>query len=117
VAAELQFENPEPVAREQAISALSGHPSALPRIMVAVALNDPDGEWIERFCWRAAEHPDPAVRSLAGLCLGHVARRFGSVQPESWVVVRRLCDDPSTDGRPLDGLDDMRQFAGPEQLT
>lgn len=118
VPATLRFEDPEPVDRERAVAALDGDdPAEIQRIIVGLALNDPDGEWIEELCWRAAEHDDPAVRSMAGLCLGHVARRFGRVRRSSWVVVRGLCDDPATDGRPLDGLADMRQFAGQEPAT
>ena len=116
LAEELIFNNPEPIERGEAMAILGGNDSdAIADTLVALALHDPGGEWIEELCWRMAEHPDPSVRGLAGLCLGHVARRFGVVRPLSWEVVRALCDDPDVDNRPCAGLDDMRMFAGPER--
>jgi hypothetical protein len=89
-------------------------PVAVSRALVALALEDENGDWVEEQCLRLADHPDAGVRGTAGLCLGHVARRFGRVRPESWATARRLCGDDAVDNRPCDGLDDMREFAGPE---
>ncbi|MGW4089266.1 hypothetical protein [Nocardia sp. NPDC004750] len=52
---------------------------------------------------------------LAGLCLGHTARRFGRLSDESVALARSLAAraevDPSdVDGRALDGFDDVRSF-------
>jgi hypothetical protein len=109
------FEDPPLISRQQALEAfLAGDPVTISTALVSVSLNDDDGRWVEEQCWRLAEHADAGVRGTAGLCLGHVARRFGTVRRRSWVVVRRLCDDESVDNRPCDGLDDLRKFAGPE---
>jgi hypothetical protein len=111
----MRYEDPEPVEHGEAVVVFAGDDSDLiSRTIVGLALHDPDGEWVEDHCWRLAEQADPAVRGAAGLCLGHIARRFGCIRPQSWSVARRLCDDPTTDSRPCDGLDDMRTFAGPE---
>jgi hypothetical protein len=93
---------------------VGGDARAISYALVAIALNDDDGAWIEEQCWRMASHGDADVRGTAGLCLGHVARRFGVVRPRSWQLVRQLCDDRSVDNRPCDALDDLRRFAGPE---
>ena len=112
---ELIFKNPAPINRAEALAILGGDDSdRIADVLVALALHDPEGEWIEEVCWRMARHPDPSVRGLAGLCLGHVARRFGAVQPRSWELVRALCADPAVDDRPCDGLDDLRTFAAPD---
>lgn len=109
------FDNPGPVDRAHALAILEGsEDDRIASTLVALALHDPDGEWIEGVCWRMAEHPNRDVRGLAGLCLGHVARRFGAVRTYSWRLVHALCDDPAVDNRPCDGLDDMLMFAGPE---
>jgi hypothetical protein len=91
----------------------SGSPDEIADVLVALSLHDHDGAWIEEVCWRMADHPDPSVRGIAGLCLGHVARRFGVVHERSWELVRLLCDDPTVDNRPCDALDDMMTFARP----
>ena len=102
---ELIFENPEPIGREQALAILGGNDSdRIADTLVALALHDPEGEWLEEVCWRMARHPDPSVRGLAGLCLGHVARRFGALRPHSWEVARALCADPTVDDRPCHRL-------------
>lgn len=109
------YEDPDPMDHDQALVVFAGEDSDLiSRTIVGLALHDPDGEWVETQCWRLAEHRDPTVRGTAGLCLGHIARRFGHVRPKSWSIARRLCEDPTVDNRPCDGLDDMQMFAGPE---
>jgi hypothetical protein len=98
--------------RAAALSALdSGDPVAVSQALVAIALHDPDREWVEGECLRLASNNDPGVRGTAGLCLGHLARRFGAVLDESWETARRLCDDPAVDNRPCDAVEDMRMFA------
>lgn len=111
----LRYEPPEPVDHDEALAIFAGKDCDLiSQTIVGLALHDSEGEWVESQCWRLAEHSDPSVRGTAGLCLGHLARRFGCVRARSWEVVRRLCDDPAVDNRPCDGLDDLRVFAGPE---
>jgi hypothetical protein len=111
----LIFRNSEPVSRVAATAILDGgDPHLIAETLVALAMHESDGEWIEDTCWRMADHADPWVRGTAGLCLGHVARRFRSVRQKSWEVVRTLCDDPAVDGRPCDALEDLVMFAGPE---
>lgn len=111
----LIFRNPEPISRADATAIPDGEdPHLIAETLVAVAMHDPDGEWIEDTCWRMADHADPSVRGTAELCLGHVARRFGAVRQKSWEVVHTLCDDPGVDARPCDALEDLVMFAGPE---
>ncbi len=98
--------------REDALEAFASHdPVVVSEALVAVALHDEDAAWVEEQCRRLAAHDDAGIRGTAGLCLGHVARRFGVVAEESWRLVEDLCDDPAVDGRPCDALDDLRQFA------
>ena len=112
---EVRYEDPGPADRDEALATLEGDdPDLISLTLVRLALHDHDGQWVEEQCWRLADHRDPWVRGTAGLCLGHVARRFRTVRPLSWSIVQRLCDDPSLDNRPCDGLEDMRMFAGPE---
>ena len=89
----------------------TGSPEEIANVLVALAFHDEDGPWIEAVCWRRADHAEPSVRGTAGLCLGHVARRFGVVHDRSWGLVHLLCDHPMVDNRPCDALDDMITFA------
>src|SRR4051794_17619957 len=86
-------------------------PATVSRTLLRLALEDDDGDWIEEQCLRLADHPDAGVRGTALLCLGHIARRFRRVRPESWATARRLCADDVD--QPYDPLDVMRRYAGP----
>jgi hypothetical protein len=52
---------------------------------------------------------------LAGLCLGHTARRFAHLSVDALALAQSLAEraeaNPSdVDGRALDGYDDVRSF-------
>lgn len=84
--------------------------SAVCDALVAAALNDDDRLWIEAWCATLAENPSVNVRGVAVTCLGHVARRFGTLQTESVQLLRQLRADPDVTGRVEDALDDVAQF-------
>lgn len=87
--------------------------------LVGAALYDADGEFIESCCLAigaraAAGNP---LLGLAGLCLGHAARRFGQLSDRSIALAESLAaraqaDPADVDSRALDGLDDIRWFLG-----
>lgn len=88
--------------------------------LVGSALNDDDREFVEHWCVQVgtrAASGSPLL-GLAGLCLGHSARRFGYLSHEALTLVHSLAAraelDPSdVDSRALDGLDDVRSFLRP----
>jgi hypothetical protein len=85
--------------------------------LVGTALNDDDREFIESCCLEVgtrAATGNPLL-GLAGLCLGHAARRFGHLSDQAITMVESLAAraeaDPSdVDGRALDGRDDVRWY-------
>ncbi|MGW7093204.1 hypothetical protein [Streptomyces sp. NPDC054874] len=86
-------------------------------VLVGSALNDDDREFVEYWCVQVGTRAKAGSQllGLAGLCLGHTARRFGKLSDEALALVRSLAAraeaDPSdVDGRALDGLDDVRSF-------
>ncbi|MFJ9642833.1 hypothetical protein [Streptomyces sp. NPDC101206] len=85
--------------------------------LVGSALNDDDREFVEHWCVEVGTRAAPGspLLGLAGLCLGHTARRFRRLGEEALVLVESLAAraeaDPSdVDGRALDGWDDARSF-------
>lgn len=77
----LRYEDPAPLEHSEARDIFRGADvNVISRTLVAAALHDDDREWVEEQCWQLADHSDPRVRGTAGLCLGHVARRFGAVR-------------------------------------
>lgn len=87
-------------------------PFVVSSTLLGEALTGEDRLELESVCRRLAEHADQGVRDTAGLCLGHIGRRFGVIEDDSWDVVQALARSPRTDGRPRDAMDDVRQFAG-----
>ncbi|MCX4823375.1 hypothetical protein OG883_26535 [Streptomyces sp. NBC_01142] len=117
------FENPpalphdvvaEAVERALDDSALEA-PAAV--ALVGIALNDDDRAFIEHCCIEVGSRAAPGSQllGLAGLCLGHTARRFGRLGNRAVALAESLATraelDPSdVDGRALDGLDDIRSY-------
>jgi hypothetical protein len=91
----------------------SGSEEAICDALAGAALKDDDAAWIESRCVMLAESQSVAIRGLAATCLGHVARRFGRIQPESVALLRRLSADPEVGGLADDALDDVATFADP----
>ncbi|MFF5497735.1 hypothetical protein [Streptomyces aquilus] len=87
------------------------------QVLVGTALNDDDQGFVEYWCVRVGTRAvsGSPLLGLAGLCLGHTARRFGHLGDEARALAESLAAraeaDPSdVDGRALDGFDDVRDF-------
>jgi hypothetical protein len=71
-------------------------PAALPDLLLEVGLVAESREWAQSCCVQLARHRSANVRGSAVAALGHLARRFGRLDPQR---VRRLVQialhDPS----------------------
>jgi|GEM_PF-3180974 len=90
------------------------------RALVGAALHDDDAAFVERVCVEAGTRARPGspLLGLAGLCLGHAARRFGRLGDDALAVARSLAaraeaDPADVDPRAVDGYDDVRGVAEP----
>jgi hypothetical protein len=86
------------------------HPNG---VLVGLALYDDDREFVEGWCIRLGKSaPDPELRGLAGLCIGHLLRRFRQVSVDAAALVEALVADPDVVAaapQVLDGQDDLRR--------
>ncbi|MEU5328898.1 hypothetical protein [Streptomyces parvus] len=119
----LSFENPPALPHQVVVEtlerALRDHSAEgeAAEALVGTALNDDDAEFVEHWCvqvGRRAVSGSPLL-GLAGLCLGHTARRFGRLSDEALALARSLAaraeaEPTDVDGRALDGYDDVRSF-------
>jgi hypothetical protein len=101
---------------ERAIGDRAHEPEAADAL-VGSALNDDDREFVEYWCVQVGTRAvsGSPLLGLAGLCLGHTARRFGHLGDGAVALVHSLAaraevDPADVDGRALDGLDDVRTF-------
>ncbi|MEU1984861.1 hypothetical protein [Nocardia sp. NPDC019395] len=117
------FENPPAPAHEVVVETLERAlrdrtaEGEAARVLVGSALNDDDMEFVEHWCVEVGTRavPGSPLLGLAGLCLGHTARRFGRLGGDALALVKSLAAraeaDPSdVDGRAVDGYDDVRRF-------
>ncbi|WP_229849146.1 hypothetical protein [Streptomyces melanogenes] len=119
----LSFENPPALSHEVVVEILEralrdrSAEGEAAEVLVGTALNDDDPEFVERWCVQVgmrAVSGSPLL-GLAGLCLGHTARRFGRLGEDALALaellaVRAEADPTDVDGRAVDGYDDVRSF-------
>jgi len=108
----MRYENPEPIGRKEALDAVaSGHPEIVGDAIIRLALNDPDGHWVEEVALALMGSGDPNVRAVAATALGHVARIHGEITVGLVIpALKRLLRDPRTAGRAEDALSDIAIF-------
>jgi hypothetical protein len=119
----LSFENPPALPRavvvetlERALRDRSAEGEAA-GVLVGTALNDDDADFVEFWCVQVGTRavPGSPLLGLAGLCLGHTARRFGRLSDDALALaeslaVRAEADPTDVDSRAIDGYDDVRSF-------
>ncbi|MEU8699482.1 hypothetical protein AB0C61_17805 [Streptomyces sp. NPDC048680] len=118
-----RFENPSALPHavvvemlERALADREHEPEAA-GVLVGTALNDEEQTFVEHWCVEVGTRamPGSPLLGLAGLCLGHTARRFGRLGDEALALAESLAaraevDPTDVDGRALDGFDDVRSF-------
>jgi hypothetical protein len=119
------FDNPSAWGHDAASTVLESalHNGALERkaadVLVGLALHDEDQAFVEGWCIKLGRQlaPGSPLLGLAGLCIGHLARRFGRVSEEAAMLVvdlanRSKTDPTDVDARAQDGIDDVALFTG-----
>jgi hypothetical protein len=124
-----RFENPPALPHDVVVETLEralrdrSQEGEAASVLVGTALNDDDQAFVERWCvevgTRAAS--GSPLLGLAGLCLGHTARRFRRLSEKALALAEtlaaRAAAGPSdVDTRALNGLDDIRTFLRPSQF-
>ncbi|MFD5475774.1 hypothetical protein [Streptomyces sp. NPDC127105] len=119
----LSFENPPALPHEVVIETMEralrdrSSEGEAADVLAGAALNDDDADFVEHWCVQVGTRavPGSPLLGLAGLCLGHTARRFGRLSDEALALAQSLAaraeaDPADVDGRALDGYDDVRSF-------
>ncbi|GGQ33061.1 hypothetical protein [Streptomyces roseolilacinus] len=119
----LSFENPSALPHEALVETMEralrdrSAEGEAASALVGAALNDDDAEFVEHWCVQVGTRAvsGSPLLGLAGLCLGHTARRFGRLSDEALALAQSLAtraeaDPTDVDGRAVDGYDDVRSF-------
>ncbi|MDX2708572.1 hypothetical protein PV350_37830 [Streptomyces sp. PA03-6a] len=84
-----RFRNPPALPHEVVAETLEralrdrSHEAEAASVLVGSALNDDDRRFVEHWCVEVGTRAAPGspLLGLAGLCLGHTARRFSAMRP------------------------------------
>jgi hypothetical protein len=85
--------------------------------LVGSALSDDDRDFVEYWCMQVGTRAPAGspLRGLAGLCLGHTARRFGYLTDDAVALAASLAaraeaDPADVNSQALDGYADIQGF-------
>jgi hypothetical protein len=82
-------------------------------VLIGLATFDDDPAYVERWCRRLGQDAaDPALRGSAALAAAELAKRLGTLAPETEAMVRTVAADPAVDGRKHDALEDVERLVG-----
>lgn len=117
------FENPPALSHDVVAETLEraikdrSHEAQAAEALVGSVLHDDDREFVEYWCTQVGTRAAPGspLLGLAGLSLGHTARRFGHLSDEALALLQSLAaraeaDPTDVDHRAIDGLEDATIF-------
>jgi hypothetical protein len=108
----VRYSDIPPISRNEARAAFrTGDESAIIAALLSLTFHDPDWRWVQDQLLQFAKHRNSSIRSLAGLCFGHLARIHRALDLEVVLPVHReLASDPETRGQAEDALSDIEIF-------
>jgi hypothetical protein len=96
---------------EALVEISSGVPDRVVRALLAAALESPDSSWVEACALSLSVAADSSIRRAALLALGHLGRRFGTINADAiGEVLNRLGMEDNLRGVVDDLRDDLRVY-------
>ncbi len=108
----MRYKEPDQLNKELAeVELQSGDPYRIREALVALSLNEPDGEWAQEVCLTFAASSDASIRAIAATCLGHLARIHRALDLNKVVpVLKNMMQDAEIAGYVETALDDIKMF-------
>ena len=107
-----RFEQPPPADVADVDSAVAARHETAPERLVGLALATSDPAPAARLCRDLLDDPDRRLAAVAATCLGHLARRFGHLDEQSFAALQDHRGNRAIGGRVRDALDDVAVFTG-----
>ncbi len=109
----MRYHEVQPMSREDEQAAFATEDAdRVIDALLSAAYHDPDWRWVQGQCLRFARHRDAAIRRVAVICLGHLARIHRRLDTAAVLpVLDELTHDPAVAGQVEAALDDIRLFA------
>src|SRR4051812_9209776 len=108
----MRYQEGPPISRNEARATFrSKDEAAICSALLSLTFHDPDWRWVQDQLLQFARHRGSAVRGMAGLCFGHLARIHRQLDRDVVLpVLRKLAEDPDTRGQATDALSDIEIF-------
>ncbi len=108
----LRYHRVVALERQQALAAFrEGTVSEITEALLAITFHDPERAWVESWCFRFARPEAVEVRSIAALCLGHLARIHRTLTLDvALPLLDELAQESALNGRINDVWDDIELF-------
>jgi hypothetical protein len=79
--------------------------------LLRVTFHDTDWRWVQAYCLQFLTHPSKDVRSIAAICLGHLACIHGTLDTDIVVpALKAQLTDSDVAGNASNALDDIAIF-------
>ncbi|MFI9487345.1 hypothetical protein ACIG47_13225 [Promicromonospora sp. NPDC052451] len=106
------YRRPTPLGRDDLERARADHDvPIICEAAIALALTEPDRQWMESQLVELMRDADGSVRSIAALAVGHLARLHGRTDLDAVTpVLRDLLEDNEARGNAANALDDISTF-------
>src|SRR3990167_8223863 len=103
----MRFENVKPIDRQSAEKAFSsGENSKICDALLRATYHVPDWQWVQEKCIYFLSSKNNKIKSLAVICLGHLARIHRDIDVEIVLpLLNDLLDDPDFSGCAEDAID------------
>lgn len=109
----MQYESLAPITQEQYDEIIiTGSEADREAAVLRLGLFSESQAIAEASCLKALSDPAANVQSAAALAIGHLARRFQAIDPETERTVRGRANDAWMSARVSDALDDINHFTG-----
>lgn len=108
----MRYREVPPISRNEARAVFrTKDEAAISEALLRLTFHDPDWRWVQDQLLQYAKHRSSAVRGMAGLCFGHLARIHRQLDRDVVLpVLRKLAEDPETRGQAMDALSDIEIF-------
>jgi hypothetical protein len=108
----MKYQTPAPLSRAEInLDLNSGDTLKIANAVISAALHDADLDYVEAIVVRFLSHPDPWVRGVSAVAASHIARIHRALSVNEIVpLIEHLLEDPSTNGKARDALDDIETF-------
>lgn len=108
----MHYHDPDLTHDESVNDLATGDVSKVTTALISIGLNEIDGDWAQDVCLQHMHNDNEAIASAAIVAIGHIARRFGSLDMDKVTPALQQAKDkcPALSGVIGSAMDDIEMF-------